>query len=103
MAAATGTAISIPTNPNREPNAKRANINQTGCRPTDDPTSLGANWVRTIYEDRAGVLWVGTWGGGVQRFDPEAERLIVMYGPNIYNTSTIVNAETSPPTTAWPP
>ena len=41
MAAVVGTAISIPTNPRRDPNAKRANINPTGCRPTLEPTSRG--------------------------------------------------------------
>ena len=30
---------------------------------------LGNNRVETIFEDREGVLWVGTQGGGVSRFD----------------------------------
>ena len=30
---------------------------------------LGDNRVETIFEDREGVLWVGTQGGGVSRFD----------------------------------
>ncbi len=30
-----------------------------------DPTSLPANGVMTLYEDRAGDLWVGTYGGGL--------------------------------------
>ena len=40
-AAASGTASSSPTKPNSEPKAKSANISQTGCSPTDSPTSFG--------------------------------------------------------------
>ncbi len=29
--------------------------------------------MRAIYEDRSGVLWVGTWGGGLNRFNREEE------------------------------
>jgi signal transduction histidine kinase len=51
----------------------------------DDPQSLSHNWVIAIYEDPAGaspepaegaspelvegVVWIGTWGGGLNRFD----------------------------------
>jgi ligand-binding sensor domain-containing protein/signal transduction histidine kinase len=34
-----------------------------------DPRSLGENRVLSIYEDRAGTLWAGTAGGGLNRFD----------------------------------
>ncbi|MBX7219508.1 MAG: hypothetical protein K1Y36_06150 [Blastocatellia bacterium] len=40
----------------------------------DDPGSLGNNIVRRIYLDRAGVLWVGTDGGGLNRFDRQTKR-----------------------------
>lgn len=43
---------------------------------TNDPTdstSLAANWVECLYIDREGTLWVGTYGGGLNRFDPETE------------------------------
>src|SRR5215217_1524884 len=43
MAAASGTATSKPTNPNRYPNANSANISQTGCKPVLSPTSFGVN------------------------------------------------------------
>ena len=39
--AATGTATSMPTKPKTDPKADSANSSQTGCRPTDLPTSLG--------------------------------------------------------------
>ena len=41
IAAEAGTATSRPTNPNNAPNAKSANISQTGWRPTLFPTSFG--------------------------------------------------------------
>ena len=35
----------------------------------DDPTSLSANSVRAIHIDRQGRLWIGTYGGGLDRLD----------------------------------
>jgi signal transduction histidine kinase/ligand-binding sensor domain-containing protein len=40
----------------------------------DDPHSLGDNMIWAIYEGRAGLLWIGTDGGGLNRFDPQTER-----------------------------
>ena len=40
---------------------------------TDDPRSLSNDNISTIYQDREGVLWIGTWGGGLNIFDPEKE------------------------------
>ena len=37
--AATGTATSIPTKPKSDPKTDKANISQTGCSPTEEPTS----------------------------------------------------------------
>jgi len=42
----------------------------------DNPNSLSNNRVRTIYEDRKGLLWIGTSGGGLNSFDPETEEFI---------------------------
>ena len=42
----------------------------TNYRPDpNDPTSLGSGSVRIIYQDRAGVLWLGTFEGVLSRFD----------------------------------
>jgi PAS domain S-box-containing protein len=38
----------------------------------DNPASLGFNSIASLYEDADGILWVGTWGGGLDRFDPQA-------------------------------
>ena len=38
-----------------------------------DPTSLSDDKIRTVYEDRAGTLWIGTWSGGLNRYERESE------------------------------
>jgi len=38
-----------------------------------DPTSLSDDQVTALLEDRFGVLWIGTYGGGLDRFDRETE------------------------------
>ena len=35
-----------------------------------DPRSLGNNFIRAIYEDKAGTFWLPTYGGGIDSFDP---------------------------------
>ncbi len=40
----------------------------------DDPSSLGGNNVMSLYEDRQGALWVGTWGGGVSKLDRTVDK-----------------------------
>ncbi len=36
-----------------------------------DPSSLSNNKVQAIFEDRRGMLWIGTVGDGLHRMDPE--------------------------------
>jgi signal transduction histidine kinase/ligand-binding sensor domain-containing protein/CheY-like chemotaxis protein len=38
-----------------------------------NPNSLSGEYVWALYMDRAGILWVGTEGGGLNRFDPTTE------------------------------
>jgi signal transduction histidine kinase/ligand-binding sensor domain-containing protein len=40
----------------------------------EDPNSLSTNPLRVVYEDQAGNLWIGTSGGGLNRYDPETEQ-----------------------------
>lgn len=44
-------------------------------RDADKPGSLTSPWVTALHEDGHG-LWVGTRGGGLQRYDPVAENFI---------------------------
>ncbi|MBN1887116.1 MAG: PAS domain S-box protein [Thermoflexales bacterium] len=40
----------------------------------DDPRSISTETMGTLYEDREGVLWVGTWNGGLNVFDRISEQ-----------------------------
>ncbi len=40
----------------------------------DNPDSISGNDIHTIYEDRAGGVWIGVLSGGLNRFDRETER-----------------------------
>jgi len=40
----------------------------------DDANSLSYNDIKCVAEDRDGVLWVGTFGGGLNRYDPRSGR-----------------------------
>jgi PAS domain S-box-containing protein len=39
----------------------------------EDPHSLSENTIRTLYQDRSGTLWIGTWTSGLERFDRNTE------------------------------
>lgn len=38
----------------------------------EDPHSLSTNTLMSIWEGERGHLWIGTYGGGMNRFDPES-------------------------------
>ncbi len=40
----------------------------------DDPNTLSANSTQGLIEDDRGNLWIGIWGGGLDKFDPTTER-----------------------------
>jgi ligand-binding sensor domain-containing protein/signal transduction histidine kinase len=42
----------------------------TVYKPVSGVNSLALNFVRVICEDPSGMLWIGTTGGGLDRFDP---------------------------------
>jgi len=39
----------------------------------EDPDSISNNNAGNIYLDRSGNIWIGTWGGGLNKFDPKQE------------------------------
>ena len=41
----------------------------------NNPTSINNNYIIALYEDKHGYIWVGTNGGGLNRFDPKMETL----------------------------
>lgn len=43
---------------------------------SDNPFSLSDDRVYTVFEDSDGILWVGTFGGGLNKFDKKSEHFI---------------------------
>lgn len=41
----------------------------------DDPTSLSSDDVVTIHVEQSGIVWMGTYGGGLNRLDPATKRV----------------------------
>jgi len=39
----------------------------------NNPQSISNDFIRVIFEDRSGVFWIGTLGGGLNKFDRETE------------------------------
>ena len=49
----------------------------------DDEKSLSYNSVLSIYEDRSGVLWIGTEDGGLNKYNRETDNFTrYMHDPN---------------------
>ena len=45
-------------------------------RDPGDPNSLSQSFIRYLFIDRSGEIWIGTWGGGLNRYDLEKDRFI---------------------------
>ena len=53
----------------------------------NDPDSLGDSAVQVIIEDKAGNLWLGSWGGGLNKFDTRTEQFTqYLHDPNDPNS-----------------
>ena len=52
-----------------------------------DPNTLSANFIQSLIEDGHGDLWIGTWGGGLDKLDPRTERFThYRYNPDNPNS-----------------
>ena len=52
-----------------------------------DPNSLGSSVVWSIYEDKSGVMWFGTYGGGLNKYNRSSERFrLYQHRPNLPNS-----------------
>ena len=40
----------------------------------ENPTSISHNSINALMEDRDGQIWIATWGGGLNRFDPRTQQ-----------------------------
>jgi len=54
----------------------------------NDSASLPNNNVSKVFQDKDGMIWIGTWGGGLCKFDPVKEKFTV-YKYNPTNRSSI--------------
>jgi ligand-binding sensor domain-containing protein/signal transduction histidine kinase len=53
----------------------------------NDQTSLGSSAVWSIFEDQSGVMWFGTWGGGLSKYNRSTDRFkLYQHNPNLPNS-----------------
>ena len=53
----------------------------------EDLNSLSSHRIWTIHEDKSGEIWIGTLGGGLNKFDQDKEQFIsYMHNPNDLNS-----------------
>ena len=71
----------------------------------DDPNSISHNSILAITEDNDGSLWVGTWGGGLNRYDPVAEKFTRYVNnpddPNSLSDGTITSIKQDSKGSLW--
>ncbi|MFD2587352.1 two-component regulator propeller domain-containing protein [Croceitalea marina] len=48
-------------------------VNQFVYSPYDE-SSISKNIIKSLYTDNTGIIWVGTNGGGINKFDPERKK-----------------------------
>ncbi len=60
-----------------------------------DPYSLSSNEINKLYKDSSGYIWIGTYGGGLNRYDSAKQRFVryrlVNLGLNNERTPKIIN------------
>ena len=39
-----------------------------------NPMSLSGNWIRSIYQDRSGIIWIGTVKAGINKLNPDQKK-----------------------------
>ena len=71
----------------------------------DDSTSLSYNYIWTLLETSDGSIWAGTFGGGLNRYDPRSDRFSRYQhdanDPNSIQNDNIFNLVESPAGTLW--
>jgi len=55
-----------------------------------DPYSLPSDQVKCVYQDTRGWIWIGTWGGGLARIDPEDRSRMKTYNLENGLTNNVV-------------
>ena len=57
----------------------------------DDPGSVGSDTLTHVFVDSRGRIWIGTYGGGLNRFLPESGRFERLTKSNGFPTNTVTN------------
>jgi DNA-binding NtrC family response regulator/ligand-binding sensor domain-containing protein len=55
---------------------------------SSDPKGLASNYVRKIYEDSDGIIWLSVYRAGLQKFNPKTGEF-THYSPGINNTNGV--------------
>jgi ligand-binding sensor domain-containing protein/signal transduction histidine kinase len=68
-------------------------------------TTLSTNFIHTLYQDRSGILWIGTYGGGVNTYDPLANKFTHIYSepknPKSLSNNMVFSIAPDPNGTVW--
>ncbi len=69
-----------------------ANMEQITTNPDNpnDPKTLGGYWPECLFEDKNGILWIGFYGQGLDRYDP-ATKTFVHYDHDPDDPNSIAN------------
>lgn len=54
----------------------------------NNPDSVAGNFIFSIYEDKSGILWIGTFGDGISKLDPQQPHFQT-YRNNPLNTNSL--------------
>ena len=71
----------------------------------DDTSSISDNKIRTLCEDKNGNIWIGTWGGGLNKFIRDTEKFISFHhnpdDPNTIASESIFSIFLDPSGNIW--
>ena len=68
-------------------------------------TSLSNDFINALYEDRSGILWIGTYGGGLSFYDPLANKFTHYFhqpdNPKSLSADIVFSIAPAPDGTVW--
>ena len=68
---------------------------------TGSSSSLSNNSVTCLYEDRQGIFWIGTYGGGLNRLDAESGKFTIYTKENGLLSNTVQGLESDANGNLW--
>jgi len=71
----------------------------------DDTSSISDNRIRSMCEDKNGNIWIGTWGGGLNKFIRDTEKFISFHhypgDPSTIASESIFSMSIDPSGNIW--